>query len=311
VKVGWSTTDYTNTGNSSNNAQTISVNALTSSLDLGNGVFEVTLPVAIPDGSLAPNIPATGSGAVVIEPRPAEDFGTLSSPDVQNVPVPMAVGYFSINEMSGTALERREVVKQENCLGCHGQLVKHGGNRTDSIAGCVTCHNPRNTDKRARDVASTPPTDGTAEESIDFKTMIHGIHAAGYRNQPLQIVGFSGFSTHVYDEDVVRFPGKLGNCATCHSGDSFTIPLGDDVLAPTLDTGADIMDPSDDRVISTTAAICSSCHDGTSSRAHMEANGGDFNTTQIAIDTGTVLEQCEICHGPGRVLDVSIVHPLN
>ena len=311
IKVGWSTTDYTNTGNGGNNAGTISVDALANSIALGDGLFEVSMMTSVPDGLLAPNIPATGSGAAVIEPRPAEDFGTPASPDIRSIPVPMGVGYFSIDEVDGVGVARRSVVEVEGCLGCHGQLAQHGGNRTNTIAGCVTCHNPRNTDKRVRDIAVNPPTDGKDEESIDFKTLIHGIHASRFRSQPLQIVGFGGFSTNLYDADAVRYPGKLGNCTTCHADDTFTVPLQNSVLAPTFDTGPDIADPLDDRVVSPTAATCASCHDGATTRAHMQANGADFDTTQLEIDTGVVLEQCEICHGSGRAEDVSAVHPIN
>ena len=108
-----------------------------------------------------------------------------------------------------------------------------------------------------------------------------------------------------------RYPGKLGNCTTCHADDTFTVPLQNSVLAPTFDTGPDIADPLDDHVVSPTAATCASCHDGATTRAHLQANGADFDTTQLEIDTGVVLEQCEICHGSGRAEDVSAVHPIN
>jgi hypothetical protein len=42
----------------------------------------------------------------------------------------------------------------------------------------------------------------------------------------------------------------------------------------------------------------------------MEANGGNFDTTQAAINAGLVVEQCEICHGTGRSVDVGEVHAL-
>jgi hypothetical protein len=38
----------------------------------------------------------------------------------------------------------------------------------------------------------------------------------------------------------------------------------------------------------------------------MQQNGGLFSSTQAAI--GTNIEQCVICHGPGRVVDVKVVH---
>ncbi len=40
----------------------------------------------------------------------------------------------------------------------------------------------------------------------------------------------------------------------------------------------------------------------------MVTNGGSFSTTQEAIDSGEVVEQCTVCHGSGSVADVARVH---
>ena len=87
------------------------------------------------------------------------------------------------------------------------------------------------------------------EESIDFKRMVHGIHAAAVRENKLQIVGFGGFSVHVYDEEEVQFPGDLSNCTACHTSDGFTLPLPSGVLGTTIDTGSNHASPVDDTVI--------------------------------------------------------------
>ena len=42
VNIGWSTADYTNTGNQGNNAQAVSVDALAKALPVGDGSFRVT-----------------------------------------------------------------------------------------------------------------------------------------------------------------------------------------------------------------------------------------------------------------------------
>ena len=173
---------------------------------------------------------------------------------------------------------------------------------------CATCHNPRNTDKRVREIAMDPPTDGKDEESIDFKTMVHGIHAAAMRENALEIVGFRGFSTHRYDEEHVHYPGDLGNCTACHTDEGFTLPLADGVLGVTVDTGEDRADPADDTVVTPTSAVCSSCHDDSVAISHMSSNGGNFATTQEAIDSGEVVEECSVCHGSGSTSDVAEVH---
>jgi OmcA/MtrC family decaheme c-type cytochrome len=309
VGVAWSTGDYNNTGNGGENASAVQANAIADSVANGDGSYSVTMPVAIPDGSAAPGVAATGSGAATVEGHPVVDVD--GDGELDSVPVGDAHAFFSIDEPDGTPVARRERVTIEQCQACHGHLVLHGGNRSDNINSCVTCHNPRNTDRGVREVAANPPTDGKREESIDFKTMIHAIHAPAIRENPLQIVGFGGFSTHVYDETAVHYPGDLANCTTCHTEEGYTLPLAAGVLGTTVDTGGDVQDPADDTVVSPTSAVCSSCHDDQTARAHMTTNGGSFGTTQAAIDGGEVIEQCSVCHGAGSEFDVAVEHDIH
>ena len=132
--------------------------------------------------------------------------------------------------------------------------------------------------------------------------------AVEMREHPLQIVGFSGSSVHVYDEEEIHFPGDVANCTTCHTEDSYKLPLADGVLGTTVDTGADHESPVDDTVITPITAVCSSCHDSTEATGHMTLQGGSFDTTQEAIDTGKVVETCNVCHGEDREFDVEKVH---
>lgn len=306
VRTSWDTRDYTNTGNGSDSASSISASALSAATDNGDGTYSVTMPEPIPNGATAPFIAASGSGAVTIEGRlnVVLEEGEMA----QRVPLINTHAFFSIDEPDGEPVARRQSVELESCLDCHGSLSIHGDNRTDSIDSCVTCHNPRNTDREVRAIASTPPTDGKDEESLHFKTMIHAIHAASVREEPLQVVGFRGFNTYVYDEEHVHYPGDLANCAACHTDDGFTLPLPASALATTVDTGADHASPTDDTVVTAATAACYSCHDGTEAKAHMTLQGGSFSTTQAAIDSGEVVETCTVCHGPGSDADVETVH---
>ncbi|MEZ5573087.1 MAG: OmcA/MtrC family decaheme c-type cytochrome [Halioglobus sp.] len=307
VRTAWNTTDYTNTGNEQENASSVSASALSSAVPNGDGSFRVTMPVAIPDGSERPFIPATGSGGAVIEGRLSLILEDGAAP--ATVPLTNVHSFFSIDEPNGKASPRRTSVELGNCLSCHQSLVLHGSNRSNDINSCVTCHNPRNTDIEVRDQADPPAPDGKREASIDFKTMIHGIHAAGIRENPLTIVGFRG-SVNVFGEEEVQYPGNLANCVTCHTSSGFTLPLPDGVLATTVNTGADLQSPLDDTVTTPITAVCSSCHDDNTAAAHMVSQGGNFATTQAAIDSGEVLETCTVCHGTGRVADVAEVHDI-
>lgn len=307
IDLAWNTTDYTNTGNGAEDASAVSLDALAGT-PVGDGSYIVESTVAIPDGDERPFIPADGSGVAAIEGHPAVNFGTEEEPDLQRISFTNAHQFFNINEADGQAEGRREPVDLANCLSCHQTLSLHGNNRTDDLQVCVACHNPRNTDREVRAIASNPPTDGKDEESLDFARMVHGIHAAGIRENPLQIVGFRGFTTYVYDENTVHYPGNLANCLTCHNDDGYILPLPEGVLGSTIDTGVDHESPIDDTVITPTTSACSSCHDGSEAAAHMTANGGSFDTSQEAIDSGEVVEQCSVCHGSGRTADVSVVH---
>jgi OmcA/MtrC family decaheme c-type cytochrome len=350
VDIAWDTRDYNNTGGSAarparanqinvfgttgstSNYGNASIPAYPAAVDNGDGTFTVTAPTPLPDGTAFPNIAASGSGAVALEGR-AIIAGTTTRVGIKG-----EVQYFGITEATPTA--RRVVVDVVGkCDNCHDQLALHGGSRNDNAQLCVICHNPNNTDAQASartKFANGLPNsaviaDGKKEEAIDFKRMIHGIHAGaktsldstktlfGFREKGLWVSG--------NDYSGVRFPGILNDCTTCHLTGTYeltgiwdpTSSTFGSVLGSTVDstpglTSADtsatvnaaLQNPVDDLNISPTAAVCSSCHDGSAANTHMQQNGGLFSSTQAAI--GANIEQCVICHGPGRVVDVKVVH---
>lgn len=235
-----------------------------------------------------------------------------------NIPVTSVAKAFSFT--GGAVTDRRKVVDIAKCKGCHDnqqhgdtvvpRLSLHGGNRNEAIEVCVICHNPNQTDIPFR-------TSG-AEESIDFKRMVHGIHAGEFRKSPLAIVGFQG---NVVDFSHVKFPSELRNCLKCHIEGTYQLPLTAKALGSTVNTKSaqatattlrtvDV-DPANDLRITPTAATCSGCHGEREARDHMVRTGGaSFATLQQNIVPG-VTERCVNCHGPGRVKDVRRVHELS
>lgn len=301
ILIGWETSDINNTGSGNNYAQPISINPLstgsTPATDNLDGTFSVTSSVAIPTN-------VTGSGVAAIEGHPAADTdgdGTYSD----RIPVKNVAESFAITGASPE--DRRVVVDIDNCNRCHGQLSLHGSNRTNEPQVCIICHNANATDlnRRPGDAASTP--DGKIEEAIDFKYMIHSIHAGaedvhGFREKGIVVYGFGG---SVHDFSHVALPAgtdNLRNCTGCHDDDSFALPLNDGVLPTTVLTEADPQDPDDDKNITPTAAVCSSCHDGIEAKTHMSDEGGKFDFVAFAPeDSGTGGgSQTELC-GPGPV----------
>lgn len=299
--VAWNTANYTNDGNGQNEAQPVRTNIsdgttgalLPGVVDNGDGTYDVTLGTV--DAS------ATGTGTVTLEGHPNDaTWGSLA--------VRSAVEFFPITDAE--AVPRRDVVAIGQCNVCHGQLALHGANRVDNIQDCVTCHNPNATDRARRpgaDQVVTTEIDGKAEEAIDFKYMIHAIHSAN-----IVVYGYGG---SVNDFTHVGLPQSASNCRACHDGDTF-YPISSAVLGTTVNSGADRTSAADNLRISPTASVCSACHVPASERdnpastwtakVHMEQNGANF----AMADGDPVNETCGLCHGPGRVSDVAVMHRL-
>ena len=304
LDLAWSSSDYSNTGNGSEMASAVSINGL-GATPVGDGSFTVTSPVAIPDGSGAPGFTATGSGAIGIEGHPAVDLGEDGEVAIARIPMDNEVAFFSIDD--GSPVARRDIIDVEKCQNCHRNLSLHGSNRNNNEQVCALCHNPRNTDREVRGIAFNPPTDGKVEESLDFKQMIHAIHASGMRENPIQIVGFRGFNTHVYDEEHLQYPGDLSNCNACHVGNSYDLPLASSVLPTTVSTGADHEDPADDLVTTPSAMVCSSCHDKATAQSHMKTNGALFAAPMGEAELA--VESCDVCHSNNSSAGLNLVHP--
>jgi OmcA/MtrC family decaheme c-type cytochrome len=280
------------------------------------------------------------TGRIGIEGKPVcngPGCPTTAAP-FANIPVRSATADFSFLDVATPtsamiASPRRVVVDfATKCRGCHNgttpdgtgtlipRLSVHGNNRNENLDLCVMCHNPNQTDVPYRVVTADPRTSGS-ETSIDFKRMIHSIHAGEFRKSPYVVIGFN---TSVNDFSSVRFPRSLRNCLNCHVVDktgrgSYELPLSSSVLGTTTTTGSVYavlpgaertidVDPFNDLRITPTAATCSGCHDSAEVRSHMTRTGrASFAAHQGDIGV-TVKERCADCHGRGKKEDVRRVH---
>jgi OmcA/MtrC family decaheme c-type cytochrome len=310
VDVAWNTVDFNNRGSGSAPTPTSGTPALPVRITFSNGTALVAGVIKNANGTFSATstipVPAfmTGSGVAILEGRPRVDANGDGA--LESLPVAAAGLTFAITDSSPRP--RRQVVDLRRCNECHNVLSLHGGNRTDNTELCTTCHNPNNTDIARRGApCSNLPTDpvapglGPDDMAIDFKFMIHQIHSANFQ--------VCGFGNSVDDFTDLRFPGKLNNCEGCHRPNTYFPVDGAFVQATTFDAN-DRTTLADDRAVSPNATVCSSCHTDTVAREHMQLNGGDFNAGKTVEGTmiSSSIETCALCHGPGRVADVKLVH---
>jgi OmcA/MtrC family decaheme c-type cytochrome len=286
IDIAWSTlpanpatdVNYDNAGSGSNPGQPVSIDALKNKVaGSAAGTFTVTSTVAVPANA--------GLGQIVMEGHPAESIGTPAT--TARIPVKTANLTFAVG--SGTGGTRRKVVDINKCNACHINLSLHGSNRNSNIEACVSCHNQNATDITQRP-KSGPTADGKAEETIDFKRLIHGIHGAQFAGGGPIIYGFGG---SVNDFSKAGFPGNdmcrsntdnclVGNCEVCHVAGT-----QDANFAPARGTTTStqtLADPTSYLRTTKITATCSSCHAQSLPVDHMKQNGGQFNVTQAQID---------------------------
>jgi OmcA/MtrC family decaheme c-type cytochrome len=242
-------------------------------LDIGGaaiavGAGDYRMVIDVPGG-------AFGTATVDLEGHPAGDVNGDGSFD-DRIPARSQFAHVNI-EQRAVFEARRDVVDIAKCNTCHDAagagISLHGANRVSEAQVCVLCHNNNATDvaRRPADPSTTP--DGKAEESIDFKRMIHQIHTGQDLENGIVIYGFGG---SVHDFSSVDFIGNSNNCETCHLPGTYSTEAAAATSPSSIDTGADLMDPSDDLNISPVASVCSSCHDNAAARDHMLLNGASF-----------------------------------
>ncbi|HMK85394.1 MAG TPA: OmcA/MtrC family decaheme c-type cytochrome [Steroidobacteraceae bacterium] len=338
IDIAWETSDYTNWGSGvtpSTWGQPISLNPLAvpgcaaavpasalSGPD-GSGAFTLTSPTPLPPRPAADCPPAGGTACpaianigVVLEGHPGV---VTTGPGADRIAVKTAVSYGNV--LGATPVARREVVDIAKCDACHNFLALHGNNRNDDVQACVACHNPASTDVGMRQSLTAPSIyDGLWEESIDFKHMIHAIHAGSQRAAanapPFVIYGFGGSINNFSD---VVFPGQLNDCGMCHMSGTY-YPVDDSaVQATTFTTGLSTQSPNPTTVgnpISTSAnmSVCSACHTTSLETTHMLQQGGSITVMKdaegrtIPGSSPATTETCAVCHGQGAIADVAVVH---
>jgi OmcA/MtrC family decaheme c-type cytochrome len=244
---------------------------------LGDGSFRAILNDSYPEGATRRAVMLQG-------------YFTFAG---QNLDTPSALAHVQND------FPRREVVEESKCLGCHGSIAFHGGNRVDNPMVCASCHNPRLTSSGH----TAPGGEPGDEVSNNFKDMIHGIHAG-------TLVGARNFRGNLspYDFTDMEYPGVLSNCLACHREGTYEQPAANAAVTTnvTIDRESAALG-DDDRVTSPYAASCVGCHNSREARAHIEASGGFVRAPRAEVlrtEGG-----CVACHGVNSVVaPVSEVH---
>lgn len=260
-------------------------------------------------------VPATGVDTVVAGLQNVVVNPSLAT---GNMVVRNAVGHFPVD--GGSAVARRAVVDQDKCESCHavggGAFSKHGGNSRNQVALCVICHNSNSTDVASRGHLTKLVSGNDREVPTDFKFIIHGLHAAAFR----EAQGAEPLYARTADHSARRFPGDISNCETCHLPGTYELSANAPIVTgvvrgstvDTIDMGADRHDIDGHGKATPIMTACASCHGGTLATEHMKQNGGSWgDVTQVDIDNLATYETCALCHGPGRVADVKVAHGLD
>lgn len=231
---------------------------------------------------------------------------------------------------------RRTIVTQESCMTCHEILTFHGGNRTSNPQVCVVCHNP----------SLTATGNAAIETSQNLKDIIHGIHGANKRENPLdfQRTGSSRYvfigPKHVRDPlaptdftkfnplyfavdgtplvttpttnlTVVTYPAALDRCDACHVNGSAlggAAPAGALVTTELARDAGGILNRNinDTDIVISPSAAACVACHDSVLAEAHMMQNGGSLFTARSAATG--IETCVLCHGPGKTADVDQVH---
>jgi OmcA/MtrC family decaheme c-type cytochrome len=324
VDIAWDTDDYYNEGSGSTGedgsgppGQPVGIGLAelkASAVPQSNGSYDITSPVAIPEG-------ITGNVVVGLEGHPVVQVAGEDEP-VEAAPVSIVFPTDPDGPFRGEG--RPELVDQESCNNCHEFLAFHGNNRNNNAQQCILCHTADATDVRRRQLAgidwnNPDPTDGRGEQSVAMGYMLHSLHRSNVVLYGFAFVPGVGVSGGPNDFTEVTYPGDLANCNACHVDDSY-YGARSTARAITVGTGADRAVSADDEAITPTTAACYACHTDDASAAHMVSNGGyiadgDPATVEAVLkgdlgSTPATTESCGTCHGEGGIADVGVAHGL-
>jgi OmcA/MtrC family decaheme c-type cytochrome len=232
---------------------------------------------------------------------------------------------------------RRQIVDVAKCNACHGALgvtpTFHAGQRNDGPT-CSFCHNPNKTSagwaagskyfihaihagrKRTVNYTWHATQAGPGYDEVEFPgtlntcTTCHVPNTYDFTNETnlnaIPGMQLSTVATGIFDTNPLNnstyytiSPYVISD-GVYNYGSGFSYNATTNVTTEAAGTTL---------VLSQITGACSACHDSTIAINHMRANGGQFYAKRSdVLALGPSQEQCLICHGPGRVAAIGIVH---
>ncbi|HET9987294.1 MAG TPA: OmcA/MtrC family decaheme c-type cytochrome, partial [Kofleriaceae bacterium] len=232
---------------------------------------------------------------------------------------------------------RRNIIDNAKCNACHAQLgvgpTFHAGQRNDGPT-CSFCHNPNRTSSgwaagskyfihaihagRKRVVPFTwhAASAGPGYDEVEFPGTLNACttchfpntfdftnptNLTAFANEPLSTVATGIFNTDplVNSTYYTVSPYVVADGVTNY-GAGFAYNAATNVTTQAAGTTL---------VLSPLTGACSACHDASTAIDHMKQNGGYFYAPRsVVLAPNAPQEQCMICHGPGRVAAIGMVH---
>ena len=293
-----------------------------------------SLGTADADGYYTVLLPSAYPANATMRSVAMESYFTFANAPVglQNISPPSII----VGEGANKPTPRRQVVDVNQCLLCHERLGFHSNaGRTDNPDQCVICHNTENTSSNlfAGYVKGSPGAwvattsadpDGflVGEKPMNLKDLVHSLHAGcpmwieeegdcaefTIRSNPFNFIRSNpnggGGGAGVYRFSDIGYPARKTDCMSCHKAGTFAAVSVPNALWSVYGAEAGLAaapgpsNPAAMTRVGPLTSACGSCHDSAAAQAHFQQN------TSFALGA----EGCDVCHGPGRSVDVEEAH---
>jgi OmcA/MtrC family decaheme c-type cytochrome len=313
------------------------LNAQVTDIDAAAGKFRFTFAPATGATTVIP-AGRTGVYVVAFESYYKQTIGAISKPYAADPVFRGAdknVAYVNVADGAPSTTERRLIVANAKCNNCHEDIGFHSNRSRQGVDYCATCHNP-NLDNATRirfqpsQLVTVPlgpsgtPTEVFIPESVSTNVFIHKIHMGAELSRPYRLGTARTGTIHTPEEwlaeegeeaiaDFSEFeaPSPMGNCQTCHEGETFVLPTTPNLLPvkqSILDCGPTVADSTgalwcSGRTANATQgvrytppqqAVCMGCHDTAFAKAHF-----DLNTLYPAGQTAAAYNPYNVIGGTG------------